>query len=522
VRGQPLSKNRLARAGLIATLLCAVAVYFGFRKDNPFNNPFEVRAAFRDVSQLQPRSPVRIAGVDVGKVKSIEPLTDDPQGGAMVTFELKDQGLPIHRDARAKVRPRIFLEGNYFIDLQPGTPSAPRMERGGTIPVQNTAAPVQFGQFLEMLQSDTRQDLRTVLQEYSRALEGEGARGFNRSTQYWKPAFQNSAIVNDATRGLLEHDLSDYIAGASRVAEGLDRFPDRLQTLITSFAQTAGAFAREQDNLSAALDELPNTLRIGFRAFGSLREAFPDVRRFARTLAPTVRESGPSLDATLPFVTQLRGLVSEPELQGLVRDLRPVVPSLVELNEGGLKLAEQTRLAGSCQLNSIIPWNESTIPDPNFPGGGKIYQEASKQFVGLAAESRSFDANGQYVRSYAQTANYASVLGDGRFFFTSAPVLGVNPPKKATPPPYRANVPCETQEPPDLRSKPDQAPQQVRINQNAPGAAERRAEVDAALVKWMRRALQSSPLDGKLTVSDEPITAADLPAVKRTLEGGGE
>jgi hypothetical protein len=185
-----------------------------------------------------------------------------------------------------------------------------------------------------------------------------------------------------------------------------------------------------------------------------------------------------------------------------------------------VKLQEQTRLAGSCQNEVIIPWNESTIPDPNFKPSGKIYQEASKQFVGLAGESRSFDANGQYVKSAAQNANYATALGDGRFFFTELPVLGVNPPKVNAQPPYRADVPCETQESPDLRTRVQQPPQQVRINQNAPGAALRRAKVQAALKDWMGDELERSGLDGRFEVSDEPLTAGEIPQVAKQVNGG--
>ena len=515
-----MTKGQAGRWGLVAAIIFTVAVVMGFRKDNPFNNPYEVRAAFRNVNDLKPKSPVRIAGVNVGKVAKVEPLGEDGNG-AMVTMEITKKGLPIHEDARAKVRPRIFLEGNYFVDLSPGTPSAPRFKRGGTIPVQNTAAPVQFGQFLEMLQSDTREDLRTVLREYGKAVSGEGGRGFNRSLKYWQPAFKNSAIVNDALRGRLEHDLSNYISGASRVAEGLDRDPEALKGLVTDLATTAEAFAVEQDNLSAALRELPTTLDNGQRAFGALREAFPSVRRFARDMVPTVKSSGPTLDAMLPFVRQMRGLMRPSELQGLVRDLRPVVPSLVALNRGGVHLQEQTRLVGSCNVNVITPWNHETIPDPNFKPAGPIYQEASKQFVGLGGESRSFDANGQYVRSYANNGNYASALGDGRFFFTDLPVQGVNPPAKEDgPPPLRPDVPCETQEKPDLRTRVQDPPQQIRINQNAPGADARRAMATKKLMSWMERELKAAGLDKKYELSDEPLTASEIPAVKRTLEAG--
>ena len=46
----------------------------------------------------------------------------------------RQAGLPIHKDATLKIRPRIFLEGNFFVDLQPGTPSAPTIDDGDTIP----------------------------------------------------------------------------------------------------------------------------------------------------------------------------------------------------------------------------------------------------------------------------------------------------------------------------------------------------------------------------------------------------
>jgi phospholipid/cholesterol/gamma-HCH transport system substrate-binding protein len=514
---RPASKQRNAMWGLIAVLIFAVAVFFGFTKSNPFKDRYEIKAAFKNVNDLKPRSPVRIAGVNVGKVRKVEAA--DGGAGAVVTMEIFDEGLPIHEDATAKVRPRIFLEGNYFVDLKPGSPSRPVIDEGHTIPVQNTAAPVQFGQFLEMLQSDTREDLRTVLQEYGKALDGPGGRGFNRSIPYWEPAFKNSALVNEAMLGIEPHDLSNYLRGARRVAEGLDRDPEALKSLITAFSQTAGAFAEEQQNLSATIDELPRTLSAGRRAFGALRTAFPPVRRLAREMLPTVRTSGPALDAQLPLVQQLRKLVRPRELQGLVNDLRPAVADLTRVNREGVPLQEETRLTGSCNINVLHEWNESEIPDPNFPAQGPIYQEASKQFVGLGAESRSFDANGQYVRSYAQSANYASVLGDGRFFFTELPVQGVNPPKAPGQPPYRPDVACETQEPPDLRTRIQAPPQQVRINHNAPGAAERRANAQQSLMNWMRDELLRSPLGRHYTLSEEPLKASEIPRVVEEVGG---
>ena len=514
-RGQ---KRRLSPATVGVLVLAAIVIvcYAAFTKRNPLAHRFELHAAFAHVNDLKPKSPVRIAGINVGTVRKVEHITAGGRPAAMVTMEISDSGLPLHRDATLKVRPRIFLEGNYFVDLRPGSPGAPLMRSGDTIPVQQTAAPVQLGQVLSALQSDTRDDLRTFLREYGKAVHGAG-RAFNRSIPYWAPAFRDTAVVNDALRGIEEHDLSGYLRGAGRVAGGLDRNPDRLKALVTGFAQTAAAFASEQANLSAAIHELPRTLGQGHRTLGVLNAAFPSVRRFARDARPAVSSSRGALTAQLPFVRQLRGLVSKPELRGLVGDLSPLVPQLARLNRRGVALQEQQRALASCSVGVIDPWQETTVPDQNFPSAGPLYQEAAKAFTGLAGESRSFDANGQYVRTLAKQANFAYATGDGRFFLTDLPIEGVNPPK-APPPPYQPTVPCETQQPPDLRTR-VQAPPGIRIAQNAPGAAARRAAAQKAAMDWMRDQLKATGLDRSLTLSDQPLRPDEIDDVVRTLKG---
>ena len=66
-RAQPVR-----RSALIALVVVAILVFLGFTKDIPFTRA--VRGQGRlPVGQLDPHdSPVRIAGVNVGKVKSVE------------------------------------------------------------------------------------------------------------------------------------------------------------------------------------------------------------------------------------------------------------------------------------------------------------------------------------------------------------------------------------------------------------------------------------------------------------------
>jgi phospholipid/cholesterol/gamma-HCH transport system substrate-binding protein len=251
------------RAGVLAIVVIAIGTYFGFTKANPFASPFELTAAFDTVNNLKPNSPVRIAGVDVGKVTEVEAVSGD-SGAAVVTMEIKEKGLPIHTDASMKIRPRIFLEGNFFVDLQPGSPSAPELEDDGDpIPTTQTSAPVQFGDLLASLQSDTRADLQTFLKEYAKGLEDGGAAGFNRSIPYWEPAYKFGAIANDASLGVdPARDVQRLLKGQAGTARGLAEDEEALKGVVTNLNLTTAALAREDAALEASIPLLRDSPRI--------------------------------------------------------------------------------------------------------------------------------------------------------------------------------------------------------------------------------------------------------------------
>jgi virulence factor Mce-like protein len=450
------------QAGLLTLVLLAIGTYLGFTKSIPFRHHYTIGAVFRTANNVKPGSPVRIAGVNVGKVVSVSHIDADKQA-AMVKMRIDSNGLPIHKDATLQIRPRIFLEGNFFVDLHPGSPSAPVISDGDTIPINQTAAPVQLDQILTTLQAPTRRDLQRLLNELSTGVDKTGGAGFNRSIRWWGPAYKNSAIAADANLGEQPHDLSAYLRSSTRVAEALDRYPQQLQDLITEFNVTANALAREQGALSAAVAELPRTLHAGLPALAALNAAFPHVRAFVADFRPGVRSSGPAIDASTPLVAQLRKLVSKPELPALINDLRPTVPSLTRFNRENVPLYQQVSLASNCQNDVILPWSHDTISDPVFPAVGPVYVESTKPLPGLAGESRAGDANGQWFRVLLTGGNYTYPDGAGKFIQSTSPLLGVNPPPPVNKTPFRPDVPCETQDQPDLRSTPEPVPNQHKV-----------------------------------------------------------
>jgi phospholipid/cholesterol/gamma-HCH transport system substrate-binding protein len=433
------------RAGILALVVIGVFSYFGFTKANPFSNPYEFDAVFRTANNLKPNSPVRIAGVEVGKVKRVEAV-DDATGGARVTMEVEDKALPIHEDAHLKIRPRIFLEGNFFVDVQPGSPSAAELEDGGTIPVTQTAAPVQFGDLLTALQQDTREDLQTFLDEYAeKGLGGGGAKSFNDSIRYWKDAYRNSSLANDATLGQEPtRDLQRMLKGQAKTFAALVENERALKDLITNFNVTAGAFAREDAALEASIPELRDTLRAAQPALASLNSALPSLRAFANDALPGVRSSDETLAASLPFITQARKLMSPSELRGLAAELRTQIPSLVALNETSVPVLTESRQLSACTNNVLVPFVQSRFSNvqgadgENGNGDEQVRFQLQRGLVGLSGESRLSDGNNQW-------------------FHTSVapPALNVQPappPVVDQPPPRRPDVPCETQDPPNLEA----------------------------------------------------------------------
>jgi len=89
-------------------------------------NLYEVEAAFTSVTGLKPGATVEIAGVQVGRIKSIA-LKDDQ---ANVTMAIQDE-VKLYSDTFASIKTRGII-GEKFITLSPGGGGEP-LQAGGKI-----------------------------------------------------------------------------------------------------------------------------------------------------------------------------------------------------------------------------------------------------------------------------------------------------------------------------------------------------------------------------------------------------
>lgn len=457
-RGAPKRSN--AFVGLLVVIAAALLLFFGFTKDIPFTTGFVVKAQFESANSIRPNSPVRIAGVEVGKVKSVEGM--EGSNGAVVVMELNDSALPLHENATAKIRPRIFLEGNFFVDLKPGTPTARELDSGDTIKITQTATPVQLDEVLTSLQSDSREDLKALLEGLNTSLnskdEGEqsAAESFNDALDDIPAAERSSAQVFEALLGTEPgRDVARLIRGTANTADELARYENELKDLITNLNATTATFAGESTNLRASIRQLAPTLRTANAAFDSLNAAFPSVRAFATEIRPGVRETPATIDAAFPWIDQTRALVGPDELGGLAKELSPATRDLARLIDRATELLPQTDLASKCLRDVVLPTGDIVMND-EFATGEENYKEFFYALVGLSGEGQNFDGNGMYVRFQtgggSQTVSLGSAsTASGELFGNNVGVpLGNRPAYPGKRPPYEPTEPCHRQKIPDL------------------------------------------------------------------------
>lgn len=462
---------------IVFILIITIGPYLAFTKHIPFTSyGYELKATFANSANIAKNSPVRIAGVDVGKVVGSERDGD----ATTVTFTVDDAGRPIHDDAFAAIRPRIFLEGNFFIDLDPGSPSADELDGGSTIPVSQTATSVQIDEVLTALQSPVRADLSTLLESYGTALTHEptpgedrtqlpevkgktGAEALNGAFRYGGDAGRYSAQVADALTGTRPGDLSRLVAGAGRALGALAASQEDLQGLIVNFETFTGALADQSANLSATIDLLAPTLRVARSSLVSLNRTLPPLRTYAIQLTPAVAELPDLISASKPWLAQVRPLLSGREAGGAVRLLREATPGLAGAAQAGKEVTlPQLNQLSLCTTQVLVPTSNQTIED-RFSTGGPNYREFFYNLVNFAAAAQNFDGNGPFLRAQAgggpvlvsePDPNGNPVIpSDGvNYANTISPPLGTQP-RLGGKPPFKPNVRCHTNPVPNLSGR---------------------------------------------------------------------
>lgn len=264
---------------------------------------YTLRAVFANVNGLTPTGKVEVAGLPVGEITGISVRVGE---NPVVTMQVSESYRV--RDGAHAVIELGSLAGqlNRYVALTGGT-GAP-LPDGATIPIGRTSEPVEIDQLLSALDPRTRANLRSLLRETVRALDGHGADielALRHSAQALR---QTAGVFSDL--GADGSALRTLVDRAAQGAQALAAEPGDVQGTIDRLAQLLSVTAARQDALRQSLDRLPDAMsstRAALDAFVA------DLPAFRRVLA----QSGPALGALDPFARQLRvsAPLSVPALQ---------------------------------------------------------------------------------------------------------------------------------------------------------------------------------------------------------------
>ena len=444
--------------GVLLIVLSVAGTYLAFTKELPFSGDgYTLSATFRNGVNIRADSPVRIAGVNVGEVKDLE----RDGNAARVTFTVEDDGRPVQSDAVLTIRPRLFFEGNFFIDLEPGSPTAKELDSGATIPISQTATAVQFDQILAALRAPYREDLGRLLEGYGLALNhqptaaedetqdpdvyGESAgEALNDAFDTGARAGRSSAQVAEAFLGTEPHDLSRLIAASADSFGALARSDRELQELVSNWNTFTGALAAESARLSESTRLLGPTLETAHASLVNLNRSLPALRRFSIELEPAVAELPETITAGYPWLKIAQPLLSRKRGGRLAAQLRLSTPGLAGAAVAGPGALRQLRLLSRCTADVLVPAGDEVIADA-FSTGQPNYREFFYSAAQIAGESQNFDGNGLFLRvqggggpQLARAINPRPVTSFDRELLAytisaplgTQPVLGPRPPKR--------------------------------------------------------------------------------------------
>lgn len=288
-----LVKIQLAVFAVLAVvaLLITATNFVGLGK-KLINKPYSVLVDFPTSGGIFSNASVTYRGVEVGRVGK---LSLSPGG---VNVELK-----INKGRKVPVQTRALVEslsaiGEQYVDLQPMTDTGPYLKDGSKIPRQNTQVQIDSNTVLvdldQLVQSVPKDSLRTTVDELGTAFNGSGA--------------------------------------------DLQRLVDRGNEVIKAF----------QSNL-------PQTIRLiedGRVVLKTQNDVSPAFKNFANKIA-NVADTFRSSDADIRRLLDA-GVMSGPELTGLLNDNRPTLPMLLG-NLITLGQIQGARLPGLDEVFTIYP-----------------------------------------------------------------------------------------------------------------------------------------------------------------------
>jgi ABC-type transporter Mla subunit MlaD len=441
--------------GAATILVAAVLVFLVFGGGVPGTGPAKLEVLTKDAGVLRvgAATKVRVAGVDVGTVSGLKPAEGKP-GFSVITVALNEKAPAFRRDATVKIRPRLFLEGNFFLDINPGSPGSPALGNN-PIPPGAVTLHVAADEVFSAFDAQTRTNFKQTLKAFGEGLEGGGAEAFNRLLKATPPSLTDIAKVMKSLRGNQDGDLNRVVVEAGGVLANLQARDNGLRGTIVDGRRAFDAFARDQQDLRRTIVSLDTTTDRLMPQLTRITRAIPEARALVRDARPLARRLPSFLDVANPGLRSVLNLAKSGDLQGLTAELRPTLRTISRSAAPLGTVGENLRPVAKCLNDNLLPILNSVVPDGDLTTNLKVYEELGDTFTGLGASTPNFDANGPWVRYLLGFGNQALSTSDGggtQQAVSQSPVLGSTP-APVSQPPLRPDVPCEGQSVPSLEAR---------------------------------------------------------------------
>ena len=341
--------RKLVPVALLLVVAAAIAVVLATRKGE---QPYKVRAIFDNAGFVIPGEDVKVAGVKVGKIDSLDVT---PDFKAAVVLDIRDKAYQDFRDdAHCMIRPQSLI-GERFVECRPTqaraatAPKAPplrRIERGPgagqyLLPVSNTSKPVDLDLINDITREPERARLSIILNELGTGVAGRG-RDLNDVIRRANPALQEVDKVL-AILASENETLQRLAVNGDRVLAPLARERRHVSAALANSAAVARATAERRADLEADIQRLPRVLRElrptmvrlgGFAdqatpVLSDLHAQAPAINRvvtqlgpFSRAAIPAVSTLGDAARTGIPAVRAARPVIAD--LRRLARAVRPV------------------------------------------------------------------------------------------------------------------------------------------------------------------------------------------------------
>jgi phospholipid/cholesterol/gamma-HCH transport system substrate-binding protein len=325
---------------------------------------YRFKAAFPEAATLAEEADVRIAGVNVGKVKVKE--LDKGAARTIAEMEMDERYAPIPENTRAILRQKTLL-GETYVELTPGDPETGMLEEGATLRDTNVEQTVELDEILRIFNPATKNALRQWVSYSAEAIEGGTAQDLNDALGNL-PEFSESGSdvlqVLDEQQGAVKR----LIRNTGVVFAALNEQDGVLRELIINANNTFEATASEQDALAETIQIFPTFLRESRLTLDRLEE-------FSRDTNPLVNdflENPPGnaravVDELGPTVRDLGDL--SPDLEDVLLDFVPLERS----SRDTLPAAERV-LSGARPvfrgLHTLLPELNPVLSFANFYRGG--------------------------------------------------------------------------------------------------------------------------------------------------------